>query len=192
MSDKAPLDPGPINPEFGREIVITAADAEAIIAAPDGDIIPFADAAQVVNDMMTDIDIGTDARTEPARDIVAEMRAVADFIESKPILAAKMNTSYYWNFINIDAASKEEFIQLGKQLGACEKGSSGEQIYLRKKFGMTYLDVNCQQNLTCERVKVGVKTIPAQEEKTVDVFEWKCPESILALGRDVASSGGTP
>lgn len=77
-----------------------------------------------------------------------------------------------------------------KQIGGkTVKSSDGVYYSLRRNFGTAVtLDVTIQHQFLCERVKVGEKVIPAkpetvvpaQPERVEEVYEWKCPPSVLA------------
>jgi len=76
-----------------------------------------------------------------------------------------------------------------KAMGTVEKEADDSFFMLRKNFGSIQLEVNWWREQVCERVKVGEKVIPEQifpakseeiiPEHVENVYEWKCPESIL-------------
>ncbi len=126
----------------------------------------------------------TDFRTE----FIAGMRELADWLEDHPDVK---RPSIWTTTINIFAADKEKLIELRRATGLSQKVEAGEFFMFRKEFrGGWKVDLNVNKQHTCERVKVGTKVVPAkpprsielpaEPEKVEDVYEWKCPETILA------------
>lgn len=89
---------------------------------------------------------------------------------------------------NIFADSKEAFAAMRRASGFNVKESVGDYIVFAQKFGTISLEINCEKKLTCERVKVGQRTLPAVPSKVVEaiperveeIFEWKCNDPILS------------
>lgn len=127
--------------------------------------------------------------TQGRATIVDDLRALADFLEQRPELAAAVYGDIRANIFPI---TRQELADVTARIGAAEKVDSGTQIGLDKTFGSRVrLQVRSNKELTCERVQVGTRTVkravyPADIEPTIEtveepVFEWKCPPSFLAL-----------
>lgn len=116
--------------------------------------------------------------------LIADLRAVADFLEARPSLKnlaiGGINLfAYVWN--------KEEFANQVRVMGTGEKAVHGNDLHFSKKFGSIELAIFSDRETVCDRVQVGEKIIPAQEEVTIPaktipaqperiepIYEWKC------------------
>lgn len=123
---------------------------------------------------------------------VKELRALADFVEEKDFdfekKAPSSVTFYVW------CTDKKDFAQKSKLLGSFKK-SADNWLNATKSFGdFVNLQVTITREYVCKKVKVGTKIIPATEkkivpeqiipaepEKEVEVYEYKCPESFIDL-----------
>jgi hypothetical protein len=122
--------------------------------------------------------------TNPNQDIIDGLRAMADWLAAGHWIPE-------YTVMQLDVfPSAEQFRQVAREAGKLEKKGSGDYFYLRKEFTpRVYIDFNQRRDQICERVKVGEKiipatpemTIPARPEKVEEIFEWKCPPSLLAL-----------
>jgi hypothetical protein len=109
-----------------------------------------------------------------------DLRDLADWVESHPELQIP----------GLDRVDIFQRLPLyAKAMGTVEKEADDSFFMLRKNFGSIQLEVNWWREQVCERVKVGEKVIPEQilpakseeiiPEHVENVYEWKCPESIL-------------
>ncbi len=96
------------------------------------------------------------------------------------------------NYLNILVAqcTKEDLGHAAKALGKAEKKITDNYFSIVGHVDEVRLEFYNSRDAICERVKVAEKVIPAHtlpalaeqhiEEKIEEVFEWKCPGSILA------------
>ena len=111
-------------------------------------------------------------------EIIRELRAMADYIESRPF---DENTPFTAPDIYIFLNTATEFGETVAAAGSVVKSADGEFLNATISFGDSMLQIAIQQDLVCERVKTGEKLIKAVPEHTKDIFEYQCPESFLAL-----------
>lgn len=82
---------------------------------------------------------------------------------------------------NVFTWQESDFRAAGRSLGGRrEKVLEGGFAMQRVTFGPHRIDVNLPREKVCERVKVGERVVPAQEERVEEVFEWVCPEGFQA------------
>lgn len=118
----------------------------------------------------------------PNAKFIVSLRDLADFLEAHPIKEVRRQT------VHVFCDSRQEFADELRKIGRAEKEYGAEWFWARKTFGPIELQLSIERNLLCERVKTGERVIPAQPERTLpaeperveEVYEWKCPESILA------------
>lgn len=120
------------------------------------------------------------------QEMIDGLREFADWLESKGSDVIRDSHTTFYVFCN----NKDEFAKTVKKIGGkTVKSSDGVYYSLRRNFGTAVtLDVTIQHQFLCERVKVGEKVIPAkpetvvpaQPERVEEVYEWKCPPSVLA------------
>jgi hypothetical protein len=127
--------------------------------------------------------------------LIAGFRQLADFLEQRPELHKYLE--YASETFNI-FIKRAELAEIARVMGPVRKHSVDHWFYLARDFGPVSLHAAITRDEVCQKVKTGTRVIPAQEARTVeiaatperieDVYEWKCPESILA---DPISSGIT-
>ena len=113
------------------------------------------------------------------------LREMADFVEGSDLDISTICNSTFFLFCQ----SKEDFARQSRALGTFKKESCGGYVNATKHFGRLRLQVTAGHSLVCEKVKTGERVIPAKPEITTpaeperveETFEWKCPESFLAL-----------
>lgn len=129
---------------------------------------------------------------------VRGLRAFADFLELHPDLYSSWETIRYVHIVDTAA----EFAGAIRATGSGEKGQldSAEKLTFTRDFGGgVSFEVWVPKAETCVQRVVGQKTVtklvpPPDVEmvevtETVDVIEWVCPPSFLALeGSDDRSS----
>jgi hypothetical protein len=121
----------------------------------------------------------------PQQKMIDGFRQLADFLEANP--APGCIKGMFWETWNLFVNSKEEMAEAARWLGSCDKHTKGNWFCLTRKFGNISAEVNIEHERVCERVKVGERVVPArpervlpaEPEKVEEVYEWKCPESIL-------------
>lgn len=107
--------------------------------------------------------------------VIRGFRALADFLEQHPDVPAP-----YCSTQNVFAKDKEEVARCART-STWEKDYSQDWFMLRKDFGGSVtLEINISRSEVCRRVVTGTQVIPASPERTVDVVEWVCEESILS------------
>jgi len=130
--------------------------------------------------------------TDPINITLArKLRALADFIETRPECARQFQWTVYSAQI---FPPKQKWEDVLRELGTFEKGS--DDAYLEARVELpdgTMFIANQAKTNTCERVQVGTKTVtktvPVTDEvKTIEVeepqYEWVCPDSWLASSEE--------
>lgn len=104
------------------------------------------------------------------------LREMADYLET-----SELDLDFvYRSGLNIDVFTWNEdtFKEQSRMLGGFrEKVLEGSYANTRRRFGPHKIDVTISREQICERVQVGVKTVPAQEEqpeRTEPEYEWRC------------------
>jgi hypothetical protein len=122
-----------------------------------------------------------------AREAAAGLRELADFVEANPEFAKAFPAQ-----INVSSIDRNEFVRLARKLGRAKKVDDGSFIVFRRSFGPVQVDVFALKAVTCNRVLIEEKVIPAEPETVVPakperverVYGWKCPDSFLDEGGD--------
>lgn len=123
----------------------------------------------------------------PRQDTIDGARKMLDFLEAHPEFDFSGEVK-----VLIYAQENAKLIALAKGMAPCEKKVQGDYLSFTRSFGGdAILEIFQDRAKVCERVVTGTKVIPAEPEKTVTIpaqkervveeFEWRCPESILAL-----------
>jgi hypothetical protein len=123
--------------------------------------------------------------TESNQKIVSELRALADLLERNEVL----NQMWFCNssalVCRVD--TKEELVSaITTAGGKWNKEDAGDSLCVTRHIGAAYVRLFISRDQVCEK-RVTKKTVPAkpemilpaQPERTVDVVEWHCPDSIL-------------
>ena len=120
---------------------------------------------------------------------IADMRSFLDWLEANP------GPGVSHDLVLVSVCSDAEWASAIRWIGKAEKGANSDFFTLKRRFGSIVLDLYRRRELVCEKVKVGEKSYPAEPAKTVeipakearveDIYEWKCPESILRETTDV-------
>lgn len=118
------------------------------------------------------------------------LRDLAEFYDAHPELTAPQYPSAFV----IYSITKNDLPTYARAFGTCDKVFDEYSYRLVKTFGAGIrLETYSSRESVCERVKIGEEVVPAhvvaakpaEEEKFVEeykreVFEWKCPGSLLA------------
>lgn len=127
----------------------------------------------------------TPTETSTAQQIAAELRAFADFVETRPNLAEELR--YTLDHLNA-FCSKETWPVVLRELGSFSKSGSDSFLRANVTFG-DFVGVTAliEKTETCERVQVGEREVerevyPDDVEPTIirdtePIYEWKCPPS---------------
>jgi hypothetical protein len=118
---------------------------------------------------------------------IAGLREFADWLEAHP----DFKMPWYGHTVNVFCDKVADFVEARRAAGLRDKTADPNYIMFAQKFsGGWKLDININKEKTCERVKVGEEIVPAkpartvelpaEPEKVVEKYEWKCPESIIA------------
>ena len=128
-------------------------------------------------------------QTERLKKWIAGLREIANFAEEQPSLFEDIMNMSVYAFVN----TPEEMIQKTKLLGKSEKVVCGGYYNMRRFFGPHYLDICIQRDQLCKKVQTGTQMVSAPDPEAIrnvptimveePVYEWVCPESILALGK---------
>jgi len=121
---------------------------------------------------------------------VRTLREIADYLESRPF---DEDLEYGDIYKTVFCRNKAEFGRTVAAAGNVEKNAEGNYLDANIMFGYSKLQFTIAKKLTCQRIKVGEKTIPATEEFTVpaeperveEVYRYECPDSFLSL-KDVS------
>lgn len=135
---------------------------------------------------------------------VAALRELADYVETHEFPDTRKNM---WGDKDIDVFDaprlmfytddKVRFGEICAVMGSFEKlrseYSTGAKATLPSG---AYVEVSASRSVVCTRRVVGTKTIPAQEERIeatpeqeVEIVEWECPESFIALAKETENVG---
>lgn len=129
-----------------------------------------------------------DEPTKPATPSFADsLRMLADFLDSHPDIkhpGRETLLSYY--------SDVEQFKSDARKIGSFDKEAGEKFFHLHKQFGCITMTFYTDREAVCHRVVVGSKKeivkVPVseseityrEEEKVVEIVEWRCPESLLA------------
>lgn len=117
------------------------------------------------------------------------LRELADYLDARPNVPLP-----YLGMMNAFAEA-EKLPVVARAMGEFTKDQNGNFLSLVKDFRGVELRVNFASEDVCERVVVGTEEVPAKPAHVREIVEWRCPESLLALGGpDVADDfkiGGT-
>jgi hypothetical protein len=122
--------------------------------------------------------------------LAKDMRAMADFIESKadtlpaPFFEGTKVSLDFWQ------RDKEGIVQAARSFGKADKNYTDFSFELVKKFGsgLSELKYWSSRSVVCERVQTGTKVEPVKvttvhetgEMKETPIYEWKCDEPLLS------------
>lgn len=122
-------------------------------------------------------EIAAEEQATKTSEIVAGLRALADWMESHPEYAGHemMCVGRFDLFLK----TKDELLTFRQASGATtlEKGMVGEHFWLRRDFGGAVgIDANIPREQACRKVVVGTREVEALtiEAHTEDVIEWRC------------------
>ena len=106
---------------------------------------------------------------------VAGLRELLDFLEANPDFPTPLCCSAH-----VNAEDLATLLRFRSMLGSTTKHSLDNLFWLSHSFGPIRIGVMVDRGRVCER-RVTTKTRPAINlpERTVEVVEWVCPESIL-------------
>lgn len=122
--------------------------------------------------------------------LILALRAMADLYERNP----ELPTPDYSSAMLIYGVKKGELPMYARAFGSCDKVFDEYSYRLSKDFGAgIVLQTYSSREAVCERIKIGEEIVPAHvmpaqpateevfvEERVKEIFEWKCPGSILA------------
>jgi hypothetical protein len=128
---------------------------------------------------------------DDARKWLSGMRELCDFLELHPLIANKLG---WGQTINLFTGTKEEMATIARQVAVFDKKSdSGYYFSIDRKFTPHTLAINIQHDVFCEKVKIGTKKVKQFDPEALreatrdvpeveieeDVYEWRCPKSVL-------------
>jgi len=128
----------------------------------------------------------------PNKAMIAELRAMADFMETHPQMG-----EFYGNLtLLIPCKDKTDLIERIKGAGKLHKKAVGDYFDVNKWFGdHVRIEWYLKRDLVCERIVdqrvvpaepekiIPEQIIPAKPERVIEEVSWKCPESLLAEAR---------
>jgi hypothetical protein len=137
--------------------------------------------------------------TPTQREFIDGLRDIADWFEDHPhYITISFGQDFYLSCVGDDAAAK--LVALSRELGKVDKSAVGAIYEIARKFGPHKISGNASRGSVCEKIvtkttKVvvvpdpvllaAVPTVSQTEE--VEEVEWKCPDSLLAIGSSTAS-----
>lgn len=129
---------------------------------------------------------------------IAGMRDMLDYLEENEDVPMPYLSQADAFVSNDKDKAIRELAAVARCPGKWKKVAEDEWYRLEQHFGPITLHVNSTRDLICERVQVGIKTIPAREAFTVDataertepIYELVCPDSILALANNKETTDG--
>ena len=132
---------------------------------------------------------------------VRDLRSLADFLEGAEL---DDNSRPSIGKCYIFCQDAQQFGQAVATLGACRKSQFDKYLNADRMFGDLCLQVTIPHKKVCQRVKTGTRIIrakpevtiaakpeeilPAEQERVEDIYEWKCPDSFLALSKKDAAA----
>ena len=124
-------------------------------------------------------------------ELAAHLRTLADWVETRPIVAATMLNQEYRGPNNVFAYPHEhQWDDVLREIGSFTKDADDDYLYaVVNPSPIMTLKIMGRRSDTCERVQVG-ETIVEREvypddvkpeivTETVPVYEWVCPDSWL-------------
>ena len=129
------------------------------------------------------------------QNVIDELKQLVSFLESHEF-DLEDGKHYFSNpELYLFTNTGDGFIKNVRNLGGFKREFNDYAANAVKQFGSTKLVVHSSRGSVCEKIKVGVKVvpavperiIPAQEERIEEVYEYKCPESLLAKGVEVGA-----
>lgn len=118
----------------------------------------------------------------PIEQQVADLRAVADFLEAHPTVGPVYTGCF------VSCVSGEKLKSIARELGSFEK-RYGDDFRAVKKFGDIEVLWIVSRDEICQRVVVGTKevearVIPASQEQVIpahteEIVQWVCSDAVL-------------
>jgi len=114
---------------------------------------------------------------------LASIREMLDFLESHPDFPIPYGMSY----VSLFADTKEEIVNMVKQLGDVTKHAFDDQYTVEKRFGTRAgITIYISRDQVCRKVVTGIERVeeivtPAHDKEIVD---WICDEPLLKLPED--------
>lgn len=123
-----------------------------------------------------------------AGELARDLRALADYLEVRPTIAAHCRYTFGW--LNAFCNAETWPIAL-REAGTFEKVSDDLFLEAVIRFGgHVKLKLNVSKESTCERVQTGEREVerevypddvkPTTVTETEPVYEWVCPDSWLS------------
>jgi hypothetical protein len=90
---------------------------------------------------------------------------------------------------NVFAHDAGEMAAKARLMGKANKREQGDWYFLERSFGPHSIALNISREKICERVQVGTKRVmkPAPNAPQIEVeepvYEWSCPDSVLAMSK---------
>lgn len=107
-------------------------------------------------------------------EVTKGLRDLADFLDTHP--EVKLNDPSHMVYVG----SRETLATIAR-LGGWRKVYTDDYFNLVRDFdGGVSLSVFTDRGSVCRKVVVGQRTVPATDERTVEIVEWVCDEPLLA------------
>lgn len=129
--------------------------------------------------------------TPEAKEFIRSLRLLANWYEAHPEISVLPHPYLFKTLWPSEFKDPKTILAaVAKAGGKVAKNYTETEIQVEVRFGSILLRYDAPREKVCERVKVGEKIIPAKvvpareemfiPEKVEEIFEWKCPESLLA------------
>jgi len=120
-------------------------------------------------------------------DVVARLRALANWLETRPTIANQSKYLFHTAYVFTDADCWQDCLA---ELGTFTKGTDDKYLEATVVLpGGSRVCLNVAKEATCQRVEAGVREVerevyPADVQpeivtETELVYEWVCPDSWL-------------
>ena len=126
---------------------------------------------------------------DEAREVSGCLRQIADWLEANADTLDCDRVSHGVTYLWCD--TPEQFASCAKALGKFRKDASGSYFNASRFFGPIELQATIGRENLCRRIvhkriepAKPAMLIEAQPEREVEVIEYECPESILALAAE--------
>ena len=106
---------------------------------------------------------------------INDVREMLNYLEATPDLELP------WMRQFDSYPNPEKIGEVARLMAPFTKETTGELFILRRNFGSVNLEANFFHDKVCEKVVTGTEEIPERitPAHTVDIVEWKCPDSLL-------------
>lgn len=142
-------------------------------------------------------------RLTEQQDYIDGLRALADFLDENrdltPHYGRGVDVALFFSLGDEPAMAKVWLADKARRFGKAEKSKTSPFYEVARRFGPHKLSANVRENLVCEQVHVGTRTVEREvlppgvemvtETVKEPVYEWRCPPSLLEAARNDEEGG---